>query len=119
MWTLVCATQIVNLECVHEKRFLYKNRIHKKISGDILNRRIQAASFYDIVLTSVTGELLYATIYYMYEKPTAVTIKCKPMLLIISRWPFYFLLVYYHFHVFVIQLHSLYPEPNIIAMCSF
>ena len=45
MWTLVCATQIVNLECVHEKRFLYENRIHKKISGDILNRRIQAASF--------------------------------------------------------------------------
>ena len=119
MWTLVCATQIVNLECVHEKRFLYENRIHKKISGDILNRRIQAASFYDIVLTSVTGELLYDTIYYMYEKPTAVTIKCKPMLLIISRWTFYFLLVYYHFHVFVIQLHSLYPEPNIIAMCSF
>ena len=45
MWTLVRATQIVNLECVHEKRFFYKNRIHKKTSGDILNRRIQAASF--------------------------------------------------------------------------
>ena len=45
MWTLVCATQIVNLECVHEKRFSYENWIHKKISGDILNRRIQAASF--------------------------------------------------------------------------
>ena len=110
MWTFVCATQIVNLECVHEKRFSYENWIHKKIAGDILNRRIQAASFYDIVLTSVTGELLYDTIYYMYEKPTIVTIKCKPMLLIISRWPFYFLLVYYHFHVFVIQLHLLFPR---------